>query len=336
MGKIHEALEKSGRVKAHILKEDVREIKTPPVVNRQPSGTFSFESAGGSESINAEVVVKRTPASSKTISVSADALKQHHVVKPFISPDPASSPSITQPAVIRKGWKVDPRLVAYHDPTGVEAEIFKILRTHILFPKKGTPPRSIMVSSAIPGDGKSFVSTNLAISIAQGIEEHVLLMDCDMRRSTTHTLLGFEDNIPGLSDFLGNRRPLEFLLKKTAVEKLTLLPCGTQALNPAELLSSQAMKDLFEEVKNRYADRYIIVDTPPPQLTAETTAIANYVDAILVVVRYGVTPKNLVKDLLDKLGRDKVIGVVLNGYRIPTTERYGYGKYKNYKKYKKD
>ncbi|MDL2275978.1 CpsD/CapB family tyrosine-protein kinase, partial [Desulfosarcina sp. OttesenSCG-928-G10] len=225
---------------------------------------------------------------------------------------------------------------AYHDPTGVEAEIFKILRTHILFPKKGKPPRSIMVSSAIPGDGKSFVSTNLAISIAQGIEEHVLLMDCDMRRSTTHTLLGFDENISGLSDFLAYRRPLERLLKKTAVEKLTLLPGGTQTLNPAELLSSQTMKDLFEEVKNRYTDRYIIVDTPPPQLTAETAALANYVDAILVVVRYGVTPKNLVKDLLDKLGRDKVIGVVLNGYRIPTTERYGYGKYKKYKKYKKD
>ena len=77
--------------------------------------------------------------------------------------------------------KIDSHLITYHDPGSVEAEIFKILRTNILFPKTGSPPRTIMVTSAIPGDGKSFVAANLAITIAQGIEEHVLLMDCDMR-----------------------------------------------------------------------------------------------------------------------------------------------------------
>lgn len=229
--------------------------------------------------------------------------------------------------------QIDPHLVTYHDPTSVESEIFKILRTNILFPKTGVPPVSIMVTSAIPGDGKSFVAANLAISIAQGIENHVLLMDCDMRRSSIHRKFGFNDNVPGLSEHLSRGVPLHSLLKKTAVEKLTILPGGSAPDNPSELLSSQAMLQLFKEATNRYSDRFIIVDSPPPQLTAETTALANYVDGIILVVRYAATPKDRIMMLLEKMGREKVIGVVMNGYRVPTTERYGYGKYKKYGKY---
>ncbi len=232
-----------------------------------------------------------------------------------------------------KDMRLDPHLITYHDPTGVEAEIFKILRTNILFPKSGRPPRTIMVTSAIPGDGKSFVAANLAISITHGIEEHVLLIDCDMRRSAIHTRFGFPDDTPGLSDYLAGKKPLASMLKKTIVDKLTILPGGQPPPNPSELLSSQAMKQFLEQAKNRYDDRYIIIDSPPPQMSAETTVLANYIDGIILVVRYGSTPKDLIKALLEKLGREKVIGVVMNGYRVPTTERYGYGKYKKYKKY---
>lgn len=227
---------------------------------------------------------------------------------------------------------IDPMLVTYHKPDSVEAELFKILRTNILFPKKGSPPRSILVTSAIPGDGKSFVSSNLAISIAQGVEEHVLLMDCDMRRSSIHKKFGFKNEINGLSDYLSNGVAIESLLKKTVLEKLTILPGGAQVRNPAELLSSQKMKDLLQETKSRYQDRYIIVDSPPPQLTAETAALANYIDAVIVVIKCGVTPRELVKEIVEKMGREKVIGVVMNGYRVPVTERYGYGRYNRYDK----
>jgi capsular exopolysaccharide synthesis family protein len=283
MGKIHDALEKSGRTKD----------------------------------------LKVTPAVRPTTAKSRAGSNQIKVIKPAenVNRQPVTSD------------RIDPHLVTYHDPSSVEAEIFKILRTNILFPKTGEPPRSIMVTSAIPGDGKSFVAANLAISIAQGIEEHVLLMDCDMRRSSIHTRFGFNDGVAGLSDYLASKKPLESLLKKTVVDKLTILPGGAMPQNPSELLSSQAMKELLKETKSRYSDRYIIVDSPPPQLTAETTALANYIDGIILVVKYGSTPKDLIKDLLEKLGREKVLGVVMNGYRVPTTERYGYGKYKKYKKY---
>ena len=244
-----------------------------------------------------------------------------------------SNPRHAEPTKTLNTAQIDPFLVAYHDPASVEAEIFKILRNNILFPKTGEPPVSIMETSAIPGDGKSFIASNLAISIAQGIEEHVLLMDCDMRRSSIHRKFGLGDNVAGLSEYLSKGVELPSLLRKTAIDKLTILPGGSAPDNPSELLSSQAMKLLLKHARNRYSDRYIIIDSPPPQLTAETTALANYVDAIIVVLRYASTPRDLIKDLLEKLGREKVIGVVMNGYRVPTTERYGYGKYKKYKVY---
>jgi len=283
MGKIHDALEKSGRV---------NDLKVIPAR-------------------------KSHPAEKKTGKEPIKVMKTQKVIK-------GQAPAF---------GRIDPHLITYHDPTSVEAEIFKILRTNILFPKTGQPPRTIMVTSAIPGDGKSFVSANLAISIAQGIEEHVLLMDCDMRRSSIHSRFGYRGTVPGLSDYLSEKKPLETLFKKTIVEKLTLLPGGTPPHNPAELLSSQVMRDLLKETKERYKDRYVIVDSPPPQLTAETAALAKNIDAIIVVVKYASTPKDLVKELIEKIGREKVIGVVMNGYRVPTTERYGYGKYRKYKKY---
>lgn len=285
MGKIHDALEKSGRV---------NDLKIIPA-----NKTQSLEKKAGKEPIK---VMQTQKVIDEMSSISG---------------------------------KIDPHLITYHNPGGVEAEIFKILRTNILFPKKGLPPRTIMVTSAIPGDGKSFVAANLAISIAQGIEDHVLLMDCDMRRSRLHSRFGYRESVPGLSDYLSSKKPLQTLLKKTVVEKLTLLPGGTPSHNPSELLSSQAMKDLLNDTKERYKDRYILIDSPPPQLTAETTALAKIVDSIILVVRYASTPKDLTKDLVDKLGKEKIIGVVMNGYRVPTTERYGYGKYRNYQKDKK-
>ncbi|PID40486.1 MAG: exopolysaccharide biosynthesis protein [Proteobacteria bacterium] len=281
----------------------------------------ALEKAERSKELKVVPDIKPAPALRKPAASTVEVIPPAQVKSPSVQRRPETEYN-----------RLDSKLVTYYDPGGVEAEIFKILRTNILFPKAGSPPRSIMVTSAIPGDGKSFVAANLSISIAQGIEEYVLLMDCDMRRSTIHSQFGFADNTPGLSDYLAKNVPLKSLFKKTLIDKLTILPGGRTPSNPAELLSSTAMKALLKETTARYRDRYVIVDSPPPHLTAETTALAQYIDAIILVVRYGATPKELVTSLLEKLGKEKVIGVVMNGCRIPVTERYGYGKYKKYKK----
>ena len=228
---------------------------------------------------------------------------------------------------------VDRNLVTYLKPRSIESEMFKILRGNILFPQSGTPPKSIMVTSAVPGEGKSFVSANLAVSIAQNINEHVLLMDCDIRHSGIHRMLGLDDGVRGLSEYLKGEVDIQTIFRKTDEEKLTILPGGHPPHNPAELLSSQKMSELLVEVRERYADRYIIIDSPPPQLTAETSAIARQVDGIILVVKYGETPRDMVADLVEIVGREKILGCVLNWFDLKSSSYYGYGKYGKYSKY---
>ncbi len=228
--------------------------------------------------------------------------------------------------------KIDQNLIVHLRPNSFEAEQFKILRTNLLFPSSGRSPRSIMVTSAVPDEGKSFVSANLAISIAQSIQEYVLLIDCDIRVPSIHRQFGFGD-VPGLSDHLTKGVPLPSLIFRTPVNKLSILPGGKPPHNPSELLSSQLMSKLLQEVKHRYSDRYIVIDSPPPKLTAETAALSRQVDGVLLVVECGTTPRKMVSDLIEIIGKEKILGVILNKFDTQFTSYYGLGKYKRYGKY---
>jgi protein-tyrosine kinase len=216
-------------------------------------------------------------------------------------------------------------LVAYHNPQSVESELFKVLRTNLLFPANGKPPKTIMVTSAIPGDGKSMIAANLAISIAQGIEEHVLLIDADIRKPCIGAYFGL-DKQPGLSEYLASGSDVSKNLIKTPVHKLTILTAGTPPDNPAELLATQKMKAFLGEVGRRYEDRYVIIDTAPPSVASETAAIANYVDGIVIVIRAGKTPRSAVTEVIEQLGKNKIVGLVLNYSDQSIKKYYGYGK----------
>ena len=223
---------------------------------------------------------------------------------------------------------IDRNLVALTDSHSPEAEQFKILRTNILFPLAGTPPRSILVTSAGPGEGKTFTAANLAISIALNVNRHVLLIDADMRRPQLHKRFGF-GSVPGLSDYLAEGRPLSSLLLKTKVDKLTLLAAGLPPDNPAELIGAERMSSLLAEVTTRYPDRIVVVDAPPPTLAAETGVLARQVDGILVVVRYGSTRRDELADLIAKVGEKKILGSIVNYIENPASRYYGY-KYAGY------
>ncbi|MBA3035275.1 MAG: CpsD/CapB family tyrosine-protein kinase [Desulfobacterium sp.] len=223
-----------------------------------------------------------------------------------------------------KKFNIDSSMVVFHDPDAIEAELFKSLRTSILFPKDRKPPKTILVTSAIPGDGKSFVSANLAMCIANGVEEHVLLVDCDLRKPTIHKIFGINPEI-GLSNFLIEEMDISEAFVKTPVNKLTLLPVGKLPKKPTELLSSKKMEDLLEELKKRYDDRYIILDSPPPSVASETNAVAKYVDGVILVIKKGKTPRGLINDLIEMVGKEKIIGIVLNYSEEHLKKYYGYG-----------
>jgi len=229
--------------------------------------------------------------------------------------------------------KIDKNLISITKPYSMETDLFKVLRGRILFSASGKPPRSILVTSAAPGDGKSFIASNLAVNMAQNIGENVLLMDCDLRRPSIHKNFGF-NHVKGLSEHLLNHTKLSDLLLKTVVDKLTLLPAGKPPVNPSEILSSTRMADLIDELKSRYDDRYLIIDSAPPLMGPETDAIAKQVDGIIVVIKCGSTPLDLVEEMIRNMGKEKIIGAVINQHDMPSSRHYSYRKYsKYYKKY---
>ena len=210
--------------------------------------------------------------------------------------------------------------------TSFAAEQYKMLRSQILFPLDKVPPRTIMVTSAIPGEGKSTVASNLAVSISLGKKEHVLLIECDLRRPSIARLFGMK-TVKGLSSYLMEEDELSNLLHKTQIDGLTLLVAGRKPMNPYELVASQLMVDLLEEVKNRYEDRYIILDSPPVQVAAETGVLSKFVDGIVFVVRYGKSSRKVIQETLEKIDKEKLLGVVFNGFEGKYTSEYYYKYY---------
>ncbi len=223
---------------------------------------------------------------------------------------------------------VDFRVVVYHNPESLAAEHFKVLRGSIMHSSE-RKIKSVLITSALEQEGKTMVSCNLAVSIAQSIDPYVLLIDGDVRRPSVQKMLGLR-KAKGLTDYLLSGKPLSEYLMKGILDKMTVLQAGSTVRNPAELMTSEKMQHLIEEARDRYADRLIVIDSPPVNLAAETLVLARQVDAVVMVVRYGVSDKNAVDEAVNKLGRDKILGFVFNGFEI-TPRKYTYYKKKYYK-----
>jgi len=215
------------------------------------------------------------------------------------------------------------------------AELFKNLRSKILHPPGDRPrPQTILVASAIPGEGKSFVTANLGTSLAQGVDQFCLMVDCDLRRPSLSKLFGVKAR-KGLVDYLRDGRELGDLLQRTSLDKLTILPAGVTPQNPAELLGSARMHSLLAELADRYSDRIILFDSSPMQAASETMVLANQMDGVIVVVREGKSRRGQVRKLVDSIEQERLLGVVFNGYTTNIIERslmegYGYSSYQGY------
>lgn len=222
---------------------------------------------------------------------------------------------------------LDPRFVCLNDPSSPAAESFKILRSKLMFSDSGELRKAIMVTGAEPMDGKSLVAANLAVSIAQGMDHHVLLVDCDLRRPSLHKSFGLQAK-QGLREYLEEGNVLAPYLLKTPVGKLTLLPAGQPSSSPSELLGSDKMQSLIQELRGRHVDRFIIFDTPPAHFTAEISSLVSMMDGVLLVVRAGKTLRESVEDVITLIGRQKIIGVVFNASaEVERDYRYYYRYY---------
>ncbi len=189
--------------------------------------------------------------------------------------------SVPKEAVFKR--EVSDKLVTLSDPDSADAECFKVLRGQILFPRDRQMPKSILVTSAFPGEGKTYVAANLALTLALSIDEYVVAIDTDLRRPRLHRLFGYR-NTRGLHDYLVGGVRWEDLILESGIDKLSLLPAGKIARNATELLSSNMMTTFLEEVKEKFKDRFVIIDSPPCHIMAETKSLAQQVDGIIFVV----------------------------------------------------
>ncbi len=243
-----------------------------------------------------------------------------------------SNPKTNEKAELSKilGGPWDERLFYAVNDDIYLPEVFKVLRSRILHPKDGRiAPKTIMVTSAIPKEGKSFVTANLGISLAHGMDQHSLLVDCDLRKPSLAAMFGMDESM-GLVDYLRDHIKLSELISKTTMKKLSILTSGKPTVNPAELLSSSRMHALVEELSNRYEDRIIIFDSPPILIAAESSVLAGQVDAVILVVRQGGASTTEIQKVVDIIGTERIIGIVFNDHTINYFEKSRIKEYGNY------
>ena len=183
----------------------------------------------------------------------------------------------------------------------------------------------IMVTSAVSGEGKSFTSVNLAMSIAAELDHTVMLVDADVARPSVLRMLGLPDG-PGLLDLLEGKAEMSGVLMKTNIDKLTILPSGTPHARATELLASGAMRLLLDDISRRYPDRIVIFDSPPLLLTTESRVLATHMGQVVVVVEAERTTHASIRQALATIESCPVKMNVLNkSRRSGPGSYYGYG-----------
>ena len=223
----------------------------------------------------------------------------------------------------------NPLLVTINEPYGIVTEEYNKLRTLILSLTNSEPRQNtLLVTSAVPNEGKTLTAVNLALSMARSTDHTVLLIDADFRRPSIHTLFDIEKG-PGFVQCLRDNLPFEQALVKTGLGKLDILPAGEQLDDPLELISSKNMQRIVKEIKERYSDRYVIFDSPPVLPFADARVLAALMDGTIFVTREKHSRINQVKEGLATLLDSHVLGVLCNDTSQAVGSNYGsyYGSY---------
>lgn len=226
-------------------------------------------------------------------------------------------------------------LITMEDPKSPISESFRTLRTNIQFSSIDREVKVITVTSSGPSEGKSTVSANFAISLAQNGKK-VLLMECDLRKPMMHKLFDIS-NSRGLTNILMGERDISALAHKCeGIDNLNIIFSGPLPPNPAELLGSNGMKKLVENLKEEYD--MIILDSPPVGLVTDSAILSTITDGTLLVAAVGETDTNAMKgakELLEKV-QANLMGVILNKIPINNRSYYAYGYYQYYSYYGQD
>lgn len=281
-----------------------------------PANPVASRSAKVADPYAVEISVSEKPEASKKAAETEQAQKQNPPAKRIeLDLEAISASGLLVPQVSRSQM----------------ADEYRVIKRPLIANAmgRGSAPipngNLIMVTSALPGEGKSFTAINLAISIAMELDNTVMLVDADVARPSVLNMLGLPP-APGLLDVVDkNSVDISGVLLRTNIEKLSILPSGTQHPRATELLASDAMVRLLDDMASRYNDRIIIFDSPPLLLTTESRALATHMGQIVIVVHAEQTAQAAVKQAVSAIEACPVKMLVLNQARQASTDGYGYG-----------
>lgn len=230
--------------------------------------------------------------------------------------DPAAGP-VVQPDLSRED-----RLPVLFSAHSFASEQFRLLAARLQQVQQGHAFKSVLLTSSIQGEGKSLLSLNLAFSLAQGGQQRVVIVDADLRKPGLSSTLGMEGR-PGITDWYQNNRPLTEVVCRIADCSLWVLPVGTAAVDPLQLLKSTRAADLLTSLNTPFD--WVLIDSPPLLPLADAEIISRICDATIMIVRRETTPKTSLGQALDRVAPSKLIGLLLNDF--PSLKSYAVARY---------
>jgi len=288
------------------------------------------ERAAGPTSQSSERPAENAVASSVIETAPPASILLPRAVLPHLNAAPIQAEPVPGPLQFdalwakssRREWKPDPNLIVFENtnPLFPGAEQFRTLRSRLYRIRESQPLQTILISSAIPAEGKTLVSSNLAYALVRQHGCHVLLIDADLRSPRVHTLLG-APAAPGLADYLQNTATEFEVTQHSREGGLCFIPAGNHVTHPSELISSDRMKQFLDRV--RPAFDWIIIDSPPALPVADASVLGGLVDGVLFVVRANSTPSAASQKACKELREAHILGVVLN----TAEESTGYNSY---------
>jgi protein-tyrosine kinase len=268
------------------------------------------------------------PATAERVAVpEAPVVAVVRTAAPSVAPKP-DLPAVSRRVDLNLDFLAAAGIVTPNAPRTRLADQYRVIKRPLIANAMGRGATAIAhgnligVTSAVAGEGKSFTAINLAMSIAAELDHTVMLVDADVARPSVLRMLG-QPPSPGLLDVLERKADLASVLLRTNVDKLTILPSGSAHPRATELLASESMKALLEDMATRYPDRIIIFDTPPLLLTTESRVLASRMGQVIVVVRADGTLQSTVQSALATIESCPVKMMVLNQARGDAAGTYG-------------
>lgn len=228
--------------------------------------------------------------------------------------------------IISKGRDIISPLVFLRQPRSLAAEAYRAIRTALLLSKAGDAPRTMLVTSAQSGEGKTTSAVNLVASLASSGAK-VVLVDADIRRPAVHKHFGLQNDGPGLVEILTGQRSFEEIAIRDPIKRVTVLTAGSSPPNPAELLGSAEMLSFIEMLASKFD--YVVIDSPPVLPVTDSVVLSRLVEGVVFVVGSGVTPRKVVADAVNRLHAvgAHVLGSILNNVDLTGGEHYYYNRY---------